>query len=84
MEIRTSKTGSSHCGAEELNPTSSHKDVGSIPGLDPWPHSAGQGAGIAVSCGVGGSCSSDATPSQGTSMSRGFSPKKQTNKQTDK
>ena len=29
------KNGSSHCGAEETNPTSIHEDAGLIPGLDP-------------------------------------------------
>ena len=28
------------------------KQIGTIT-FDPWPHSAGQGSGIAVSCGVG-------------------------------
>ena len=37
--------GSHHCGAAETNPTSIHKDVGSILGLS--------GSGLAVSCGVG-------------------------------
>ena len=28
--------GSSYCGALEMNPTSIHEDVGSIPGLAQW------------------------------------------------
>ena len=28
--------GSSHCGAAEMNPTSFHEDVASIPGLTQW------------------------------------------------
>ena len=32
-----------------MNPTRIHEDVGLIP----WPHSVGQGSGVAVSCGVG-------------------------------
>ena len=30
------KEGSSHCGSAETNLTSTHKDEGSIPGLDQW------------------------------------------------
>ena len=38
-------------GAKQImNPTSIHEDVGLIPGLAHW---------VAVSCGVGGKCSSD-------------------------
>ena len=37
--------------AEEKNPTSIHDN--------PWPHSVGWGAGVAVSCSVGGRCGSD-------------------------
>ena len=28
--------GGSHCGPEETNPTSVHKDEGSVPGLTQW------------------------------------------------
>ena len=61
-------------------------------GFDPWPHSVGQGSGLAMSCGVGhrrssnpallwlwaqaGSYSSDQTPSLGTYICRGSSPRK--------
>ena len=41
--------GSSPCDAVETNLTSIHEDVC----FDPWPHSAGRGSSIAVSCGVG-------------------------------
>ena len=34
--LRTKFRGSSHCGAAEMNPTSIHEDVGSIPGLAQW------------------------------------------------
>ena len=40
---------SSHCGAAEMNLTSTHKDVRSIPGLTQWVG----GSGVAVSCGEG-------------------------------
>ena len=62
------------------NPTSIHEDTGLIPDISQWV----KGSGIAVSCGVGcrcrlrsdfavamvyaGSCSSDSTPSLGTSI----------------
>ena len=43
--IQIYKTGRSHCGAAETNPTSIHEGTGLIPGL-------AQGSGIAVSYGV--------------------------------
>ena len=36
----------------------------------------GGGSGVAVSCSIGGSCSSDWTPSLGTSICQGYGPKK--------
>ena len=68
------------------NPTSIHKDTGSIPGLTQWV----KDHGIAVSCGVGCRRSSDpallwlwrgpayssnSTPSLGTSICRGSCPR---------
>ena len=46
---------SSHCGTVEMNPTSIHEDVGSIPGLA----QVGQGSSVAVNYGVGHRHSSD-------------------------
>ena len=46
---------SSHCGAVEMNPTSTHDDVVSILGLAQW---VGDPV-LPVSCGVGGRCGSD-------------------------
>ena len=61
------------------NPTSIHEDEGLIPGLVQYvadmawiPNCCG--------CGVGGSYSSDLTPSLGTSICHGCGPKKQINK----
>ena len=68
------------------NPTRTHEVAGSIPGLAQWVK---EGSGVAVSCGEGhrcdiGSCSSDLTPSLGTSVCHGCGPEKrrQTNKET--
>ena len=69
------------CGAVEMNPTSIHEDVGSIPGPAQW----GRGSGVAICCGIGrrhdsdlvllwlwcgpaSGYSSDSTPSLGMSM----------------
>ena len=62
---------SSHCGAAETNPTSNHEIEGSIPGLAQWLRSC-----AAVAVVQDGSCSSNWTPSLGTSICCGFSPKK--------
>ena len=48
---------SSHCGTVEMNLTSIHEDLGSIPGLAP----VGWGSGIAMHCGGGRRCGSDPT-----------------------
>ena len=88
-------TGSSNCGAEETNSTNIREDAGSIPGLTQLVG----GTGVAVSYGVGcrhgldsvllwlwqwtSGCSSDSTPSLGTSRCHRRGPKKQ-NKQTNK
>ena len=40
---------SSHCGSVETNPTSTHEDAGSIPGLAQGV----KGFSIAMSCGIG-------------------------------
>ena len=34
--IKITQSGSFHCGAAEMNPTSTHKDADSIPGLTQW------------------------------------------------
>ena len=83
MKIRTKNkkqyNKSSHCESVVKNPTCIHEDVGSIPGLTQWF----KGSSIATSCDVvhrwgldlavvkAGSCSSDSTPSSGTSIFQG-------------
>ena len=81
------KTWSSRSGAVEMNPTRIHEDVGLTPGLtqwvkDPalpelWCRSQTQlGSDVSVAVAVAGSCSSDSTPSLGTSTCFRCSPKK--------
>ena len=36
ITLKTNSIGSSHRGSVETNPTSIHRDVGSIPGLAQW------------------------------------------------
>ena len=77
---------------EQKNRTSTHEDVGSIPGLDQWF----KGSPVAASCrwqmwlrsrlavippvcpavASASSCRSDLTPSLGTSMCHSYGPKK--------
>ena len=62
---------SSHCGSVEMNPTSIPEDAGLIPGLAQWVKDPRvRWAGVEVA-GVARSwpcCSSDSTPSLGTSI----------------
>ena len=89
-------TGSSHCGAGEMNPTSIHEDPGLIPGLrsDPWAHSSGLGiwrcrelwCRLQMQLGSwdaevsAGSYSSNSVPSLGTSICHRCSPTKKKKK----
>ena len=77
----------SHCGSEVMNPTRIHEDKGSIPGLAhwvedlalPWLWCRSQmqlRSHVVMAVVEAGSCSSDSTPSQGTSMCHRCSPKK--------
>ena len=61
----------SHCGVAEKNVTGIHEDGGLIPSLTQW---VGE-SHVAVA--VAGSCSFNSTPSLGTSICHGCSPKKQ-------
>ena len=82
---------SSCCGSVVTNLPGIHEDAGWIPGLtqgvkDPafrelWCRSQIQlGSHMAVALAQAGSCSSDSTPSTGTSICPGCDSKNQTNK----
>ena len=53
--LRRSALRPSHCGSEEMNPTSVHEDAEAIAG----PAHGVKGPGIALSCGTGGRRGSD-------------------------
>ena len=91
--------GGYHCGSVVMNPTSIHEDTGSIPslaslsGLRMQRHRESRcrsqmqlGSGTAVVVVQAGGCSSNLTPSLGTSIYCGSGPKKkkQRSKQTNK
>ena len=50
-----SSLGSFPCSSAETNPTSSHEDAGSTPGLDQWVGDPP----VAVGCGIGHRCGWD-------------------------
>ena len=86
---KVNQTRSSHCGAEEMNPTNMHKDGGSIPGLTQWVGihhccdlwcMSQMRLGSRVAVVQARSCSFDSIPSLGTSVCQGCSPKKQKKK----
>ena len=72
---------SSHCGAVETGQTREHEVAGSIPGLTQCVKDP---ALLWLWCRQAGSCSSDSTPSLGTSMCRGCDPKKEKKKKRER
>ena len=66
------KTWHSRCGSVVTKPTRIHKDTGSIPGLTLWVKELVLLSAVVQAC----SCSSILTPSLGTSICLGCSPKK--------
>ena len=86
-ELSNTELKSFHCGIAETNPTSIHEYMGSVPGLSHWVGDPGSelwcrwqtslGYHVVVTVMWAGSCSSDSTPSLGTSICFRCIPKKQ-------
>ena len=74
MELENHKWASRsfHCGSGVTNPTSFHEDMGSIPCLIQWV----KDPALLWAMAQAGSYSSDSTPSLGTFICHGRSPKK--------